>query len=130
VAQSLRRAAYNGTLVLKITGADELEDINTLLDDGQVLMLRTPASYVGWGNRYLQFGDVEYETLTRAGDDGRFHLTLPWIEVSRPAGLAQGGLGFRWLDVYSGNSVFAGYGRWSDLIAANPTWADVINGVP
>jgi hypothetical protein len=130
LAQSLRRSAYNGTVTLRVTGEDELADINTLLDDGQVLLMRAPASYIGWGSRYLQIGDVEYEPLTRAGTEDRYHLTMPWIEVARPAGLAQGGVGFRWVDVYNGNATFAGYAEWRDLIQANLTWAHVADGVP
>lgn len=124
VGQSLRRASYNGELVLRITGDAELTALETILDDGHVLLYRAPSTWTGHGTRYLQIGDIAVENLTRAATDGRFHITLPWTEVDRPAGLAQAGLGFAWTDV------IAAYASWNALKAANPTWADVINGVP
>jgi hypothetical protein len=124
VGQSLRRASYAGELELRISGANELTALETILDDGHVLLYRAPATWIGHGTRYLQIADVGLANLTRAATDGRFNVTLPWTEVDRPAGLAQAGLGFAWSDVMTA------YATWNAARAANPTWADVINGVP
>jgi hypothetical protein len=124
VGQSLRRSSYAGELVLRILDGDDLTALETILGDGHVLLYRAPATWVGHGTRYLQIGDTAVENLTRVATDGRFNITLPWTEVDRPAGLAQAGLGFAWSDVMTA------YASWNELMAANPTWADVINGVP
>lgn len=124
IGQSIRRAGAAGDLKLRITGQDELNALDALLDDGGPLLLRGPVGWVGYGNRYLQIGEVTYERLTRVGTDGRFLVTLPWTEVDRPAGTAEGGAGFRWADV------LAAYDTWDELVAANTTWLDVMNGVP
>jgi hypothetical protein len=124
VGQSLRRSSYAGTLELRITTGEELVALETILDDGHVLLYRAPATWINHGTRYLQIADVAVENVTRAAADGRFTVMLPWTEVARPAGLAQAGLGFAWTDVMTA------YANWNALRSANATWADVINGVP
>jgi hypothetical protein len=124
IAQSLRRSGYEGILVVKIAEDSERLALDTLLDDGAVLLLRGPASWPTMGHRYLQIQDTEYEPATRVLTDERAKMALPWIQVSRPTGLAQAGPGFRWADVIST------YATWADVMSANPTWADVMDGVP
>jgi hypothetical protein len=123
VGQSIARGGYEGELILRITGQAELDDLDALLDDGAPLLLRGPASWIGYGNRYLQIGEVRLERLTRVGTDGRFLATLAFIEVDRPAGTAEGGAGFRWDDVIDA------YDTWDDLVADKATWLDVMAGV-
>jgi hypothetical protein len=123
VAQSLRRAGEEGTLIVKITTNEQRLALHTLLDDGAVLLLRGPQGWPTMGSRYIQVGDADYEPLIRVLTDERAWLTLPWVEVDRPAGLAQAGPGFTWGDVITA------YGSWSALISDNGTWADVIDGV-
>lgn len=124
IAQSLRRSGEEGTLVVKLDDDDDRLALHTLLDDGAVLLLRGPATWKTMGHRYLQIQDTEFEPLTRVLTDERASMTLPWIQVSRPSGLAQAGPGFRWADVITT------YATWADVVAANPTWADVMDGVP
>lgn len=124
IGQSLRRNSQEGSLMVRTSTAAEFAALEALIDDGSPLLLRAPSTWVAYGHRYIQVGDVVAERLTRVGTDARFLVTLPWIEVERPAGPAEGGAGFRWDDV------IAEYATWDDLVAANATWADVINGVP
>lgn len=124
VGQSLRRGGDQGDLIVRFNTHAAYEAVQALLDDGSALLLRGPATWPTMGARYIQIGDIEYEPVTRVLTDERSTLSLPWVEVDRPAGLAQAGLGFRWADV------IATYPTWADVMAANPTWADVIDGVP
>lgn len=126
VAQTLRRASLAGTMMLRLSGTDELNALHSILDDGHVLLLRAPSTWVGLGangSRYIQVGDAEFAPLIRTLTDGRYTATLPWTEVDRPAGLAQGGVGFRWVDVTNV------YSSWLELMADNAAWSDVIDGV-
>jgi hypothetical protein len=124
VGQSLRRSSYTGELEIFCVDAADLLEVETILEDGHVLLYRAPGSWVGQGTRYVQIGDTKVERLTRVGTDGRFRVTLPWTEVGRPAGLAQVGPGFMWSDVT------AAYSTWNVLMALNPTWNNVLDGVP
>lgn len=124
IGQSLRRNSQEGSLMVRTSTAAEFAALEALIDDGSPLLLRGPDDWVAYGHRYIQVGDVVAERLTRVGTDARFLVTLPWIEVERPTGPAEGGAGFRWDDV------IAEYATWADVVAANATWADVTNGVP
>lgn len=119
VAQSLRRSSYAGTMTLRARDGEELAGINDLITDGHVLMMRAPASWPGYGSRYIQVGDVDFEQLIRV-PDGRFTITLPWTEVARPAGLAETGAGYRWSDLTAAQA------SWLGVISAYPTWEDVV----
>lgn len=121
VPQSMRRASYAGTLALLVADADELAQVNAILDDGHVLLMRGGTDWPGYGNRYITVGDVDFAQLIRTSD-GRFTVALPWTEVARPAGLALAGPGFRWVDLYTA------YPTWLSVYTANPTWNDVIDG--
>jgi len=113
-------------MTVRLANAAELDAMHAILDDGHVLLMRAPSNWVGLGNngsRYLQIGDAEFVPLIRPLTDGRYTATLPWTEVDRPAGLAQGGVGFRWIDVTNR------YTSWLELMADNPAWSDVIDGV-
>lgn len=123
VGQSLRRASYSGTLVLRARDEDELWGINEILDDGHVLLMRAPATWPGYGSRYIQVGDAEVAQQIRV-PDGRFTVTLPWTEVSRPVGLAEAAAGFTWADLGDG------YASWLEVIAAYETWDDVVLDSP
>lgn len=124
IGQSLRRGGYAGTLELWVNGQSELDAIDDLLDDGSVLLYRAPASWIHHGTRYLQVGDTDHSKALRISTDGRYSVTLPWVEVARPAGLAAAGPGSRWADV------LITYPNWASVSVGNPTWADVLNGVP
>lgn len=121
VGQSLRRGSYSGSLVVSTRTENELDALNSLIGDGNVLLMRAPASWVGYGSRYVQIGDVDFEQLIRV-PDGRFTVSLPWTEVSRPAGLAQAGPGYRWVDI---TTAFA---SWLELYTLNATWDEVLDG--
>lgn len=124
IAQSLRRTSLSGgALMIRTSTFAELQAVHDLIDDGHVLLLRGPAAWGGYGTRYVQIGDVEFEPLTRVGAESRYLITMPFTEVDRPAGLAQSGTGYRWVDVTTA------YASWTDLATANPTWNDVIAGV-
>jgi len=124
VGQSLRRSGYSGVLEIWANGIEEIAALDALLDDGAVLLYRAPSSWINHGTRYLQIGDSDHSKAMRVATDGRFAISLPWTEVARPAGLAQAGPGFRWADVMNA------YPDWATATLANPTWADVLNGVP
>jgi hypothetical protein len=123
IGQALKRGSYTGELELLVQNADFVK-LEVMLEDGQVLLYRAPATWTNQGTRYLQVGDVQINNLMRVGKNARFYVTLPWTEVERPALLAQAGAGFQWA------SVKATYGDWRAVIGSNPTWFDVIDGVP
>lgn len=123
VARSFRRAGHAGTLRVRTETSADRQTLDELLDDGFPLLIRAPSDW-DIGTKYLHIGDTDTDMLVRTPARPRRIMTLPWVEVQRPAGLAQSGPGFRWADV------IATYATWSDVIAANPTWADVIDGVP
>ena len=87
LGQSLARSAFAGTLSVRISTGADLAALNTILDDGHVLVLRAPGSWIGYRYRYIQVGDVDFDQLIRV-PDGRFTVSLPWVEVTRPAGIA------------------------------------------
>jgi hypothetical protein len=125
VARSFRRAGHAGSMVVRCDTFAQLNQLNDLLDDGYPLIIRAPADPEwGIGTRYLSVGDVSEEMRVRTPTRPRRWISLPWVEVQRPAGLAQAGPGFSWQDVINT------YATWQDLISANPDWASVIDGVP
>jgi len=124
VARSFLRAATSGSMTIKVASFADLAAIDALIDDGQPLLLRTPGNPDwGIGAKYISVGDVSVEMPTLPTDGLRW-VTVPWTEVDRPAGLAQGGPGFRWADVLST------YGSWADVKAGNALWSNVLDGVP
>lgn len=125
VARSFKRSGPRGSLSVKIDSFVDLARLHALLDDGFPLLLRAPGNPDwGIGAKYLAIGDVPTELTVRVPAVQRRWVTLPWVEVDRPAGLAQGGPGFRWADVT------ATYATWADVRVANAQWADVLDGVP
>ena len=87
LGQSLRRSGYAGDLAVRVSTGAELEAIDAIISDGHVLVLRTPATWIGYRTRYVQIGDVDFTQLIRV-PDGRFTIRLPWVEVERPAGIS------------------------------------------
>lgn len=123
VARAMRRAGPSGSMRLRVDTFAELENLAALLDDGQPLLLRTPASPDwGIGAVYLDIGDVGEDLSVRTPFAQRRWLDLPWTQVSRPAGLAQSGPGFQWANVMDR------YATWAAERAANATWADLLGG--
>ena len=125
VVRSFKRAGAAGVMTVRCDDFNTLINLNSLLDDGFPLLIRTPRTPDwGIGAKYLHIGDSDVQLRVRTPTFARRWVTLPWTEVSRPAGLAQGGPGFRWADVITT------YATWADVISNNATWADVIDGVP
>lgn len=123
VVRTMRRGGPAGVLKLKLTTAAEWTVLCDLIDDGYPLLLRLPSGWV-FSAAYLAIGDVEPEQPSGIATDPLMNVTLPWVQVDRPTGLAQAGPGQTWADVA------AVYATWSAVQAANPTWLDVEDGVP
>lgn len=93
----------------------------TLNEEGDPLFFQAPAVY-GIPDRYMSV--VDY-TVARMSVDHRREWrvnTLPHIEVDRPAGLAAGILGNRWIDICDTFETF------DDANAAGLTWTGVLLG--
>lgn len=89
---------------------------------GDTLLFQAPPAY-GVTDEYQLIGEY---TINRLSSDmkieGRLHQ-MPSVEVDRPAGLADGVLGVRWMDLCDP------YATFGDATAAGLTWTGVLLGL-
>lgn len=93
----------------------------TLNEEGDPLLFQAPSAY-GIPDRYMSVGD--YVVARMSFDHKREWRvnTLPHVEVDRPAGLAAGILGNRWIDICDTFETF------DDANSAGLTWTGVLLG--
>lgn len=109
------------SLVLLTHRLEDLAALNGLLDDEQVLLLRSPASWV-WGHPdgWWSVGETSEERIADHVLSPDRRITLPLIPAEEP--VVQQQPAWAWADVNTN------YATWSDVMAAFPTWSDLLVG--
>jgi hypothetical protein len=122
IAMSRVRGGISSSLNLVTRRFADRDAIITLNADGDTLFFEGPAAYA-IPDQYMSVGDY---TVSRLTTDHRRQWrlnTLPYVEVDRPAGLAEGILGDRWADLCQKYLTFAA------ATAAGLTWTSVLLGL-
>lgn len=116
IASRLRRSITSSFVLItrQLTDRDRLV---RLLATGDVLFLQTPPSW-GYGDIYLDVGDVSEGRLARDHRKPWRQWSLPFVVTTSPPGLQYGVDGARWMD---GCDV---YPTWGAITAAGKTWLD------
>lgn len=121
IAMSRTRGGIQSTLTVVSRRFIDRDHVITLNDDGDPLMFRGSAAY-GIVDQYMSVADY---TVSRLSTDHkkpwRVHQ-MPYTEVDRPAGNAEGVLGNRWDDLCDRYATFAA------ATAAGLTWSLVVLG--
>lgn len=118
VATRRRKAKTFGLALVTRLLADR-DRLLALLASGGVLLVQTPAEW-GYGDMYVDVGDVTESRLARDHRKPWRQWTLPLVEVAQPAGLQFGVDGSRWVDLCDV------YATWGAIEAAGKTWIDVL----
>lgn len=121
IAAARTRGGIASTLALVSRRFTDRDNLIILNEPGDPLFFQGPADY-GIPDRYMTVGDYAVARLSPDHrHEWRLHA-LPHVEVDRPAGLADGVLGNRWLDICDVYATFA------DAEAAGLTWTLVLLG--
>lgn len=116
------RGSITSSLILVSRNFNDRDALITLNETGGALLWQGPAAY-GMPDRYMAVNS-DY-SVSRLSPDHRvpwrIHV-MPHTEVGRPAGLAEGVLGVRWVDTCD---VYTTFG---DMTAANVTTTQVLLG--
>jgi hypothetical protein len=116
-ARPRKGPTFGLTLVTRLlTDRDRLR---TLLSSGGALLMQTPAEW-GYGDMYVDVGDVTEGRLARDHRKPWRLWTLPLVQTSQPPGLQFGVDAARWQDLCDV------YPTWGDVEAAGKTWVDVL----
>lgn len=118
VVAARSRRGLTSSLVLATRQLTDRDRLRTLLASGGILLLQTPPSW-GYGDMYIDVGDVQEARLARDHRKPPRQFTLPFVQVARPGGLSYGVDAARWKDLCD---VFA---TWGAVEAAGKTWLDV-----
>jgi hypothetical protein len=122
IAMTRTRGGIASTLNLVTRRFADRDAVITLNADGDVLFFEGPAAYA-IPDQYMSVGDY---SVSRLSTDHRRQWrlnALPYVEVDRPAGLAEGILGDRWADLCQKYLTFAA------ATAAGLTWTSVLLGL-
>lgn len=108
-------------LVLLTHTLEHLDQLNSILDDGQVLLLRSPAGW-RWGHPdgWYAVGDTSEDRIVENVLAPDRRVTLPLEAAEEP--VVQQQPAWSWADVY------LNYETWSDVMAAYPTWSALLAG--
>ena len=112
------RRAMTSTFALVTRQLADRDKLRTLLMTGGVLLLQTPPSW-GYGDMYVDVGEVSEGRLARDHRKPWRQWSLPFAQALRPAGLQFGVDGARWMDLCDV------YATWGAAEAAGKTWLDV-----
>jgi len=121
IALTRIRGGISSTLNLITRRFTDRDNVVTLNSTGDPLLFQGPAEY-GIPDRYLTVGDF---VVTRVTTDHRQQWrahSLPHVEVDRPAGLADGVLGVRWVDLCNQGLTF------DQAKVAGLTWLKIMAG--
>jgi hypothetical protein len=121
IVASRIRGGINSTIVLITRTLSDRTAIIVINESGDPLFFQAPAIYA-ISDQYISVGDYE---ISRISIDHRVpwrNHTLPYVEVDRPAGLADGVLGVRWVDLCDLYTTF------SAATSAGLTWTGVLLG--
>lgn len=121
IPMSRIRGGITSTLILITRRFVDRNNVITLNASGDPLFFEGPADY-GIPDRYMTVADY---TIARLSSDHRQQWrthSIPHVEVDRPAGLADGVLGTRWVDLCNL------YGTFDQATAAGLTWTLVLAG--
>lgn len=122
IAAARTRGGIGSTLGLITRRFTDRDNVIILNASGDPLLFQGPADY-GIPDRYMTVGDYSVARLTTDHRvQWRAH-SLPHVEVDRPAGLADGVLGVRWIDLC------VLYETFGDAEAAGLTWFMVMLGL-
>lgn len=84
------RKGSQSELVLATSNLAALTAIRQLVADAGVLLLNNPTGLgIGYNYAYIAVGDVKISRLAGTGIDPNRDITLPFVEVDRPAGGSQ-----------------------------------------
>lgn len=99
------------------------DQIIQLNESGDPLLFQTPQNPDVYGipDRYMSVGDYTVARLSPNHKQPWRAITLPHVEIDRPAGLSDGVLGNRWADICD-------YGTFGAATAAGLTWTKVLMG--
>jgi hypothetical protein len=122
IAMSRVRGGITSTLNLASRRFTDRDAIITLNADGDPLFFEGPAAYA-IPDQYMSVGDYSVSRLTTDHRRQWRLNSLPYVEVDRPAGLAEGILGDRWADLCQKYLTFAA------ATAAGLTWTSVLLGL-
>lgn len=80
------RAAWRGTVVMRLDTSSQAAAIDDLLDLGGILLLQGSPDDRNWTDRYVKIGDLDRARLAdKEFVEGSLD-TLPWVEVDAPSG--------------------------------------------
>lgn len=109
------------SLKIDVKGNQNKADTDNRLSTGQVYFLQPPSPTEALPTMYFVLGDVDLALDTRYFSDSyTFELTM--TEVAAPASSVFGGTTI-WQDIIDD------FATWTDLMATEPTWADVIDRI-
>jgi len=115
------RGGIGSTLNLVTRMFVDRDNVITLNADGDPLMLEGPAAY-GIPDQYMSVDSYSVSRLTTNHRRQFRAHSLPYVEVDRPAGLAEGILGGRFADMCQKYATFAA------ATAAGLTWELAVRG--
>lgn len=89
VTEGARRGAQS-SLVISAATLAQVQSLRTLVADAGVLLLNaSPALGLGIDTRYIAVGEVKVGRVSNVGADTLRDVTLPFVQVDRPAGGSQ-----------------------------------------
>lgn len=119
VAITDTRVITGGSLTAHTTTKADTIALRALLDDGSVLLMRPPGSWLApW--QYVAFGDVTEVNASGVGPNQDCRWTMPYTVVAQPVGESLGAVGSTWADTMTA------YATWSAAIAGEVDWSTLI----
>lgn len=113
------RQTTRGTVTF-VTMTETAADDLLALTDATVLLLQTPTSH-RFGSRYIVIrGELQEIRVTRIAQEQIRYWQATYVEVVAPADVGLVVAGLTWQDVVTS------YATWTALIAAVPTWGDLV----
>lgn len=121
IALTKQRGGIASSLVLVSRTFEDRDHVITLNDKGDPLQFQGAAQY-GIPDQYMSVGDYQVGRLITDHKKPWRVNTMPYTQVDRPAGLADGVRGSRWRDTCLPYATFAA------ATAAEVTWSQVLAG--
>lgn len=115
------RGSQRFTIDLKTETLTESRDLDLMVASGGPMFVHVPADCPVPGG-YVALGDTGQRRPTRSAKSPRRYITLPCTVIAAPGPDVVGGT-MTW------GAVLNLYADWNNLLASNPTWADLLADV-